>query len=51
MCEKFKWLLEEAECLGKVVSATMYDETYANIEMVTNDGKKIKLTMSMEEQK
>ena len=48
MYDKFKWLLEEAECLGNVTNATMY-ETYANIDIVTEDGKKISLMMTIKE--
>jgi len=48
MYDKFKWLLEEAECLGTVVNATMY-ETYANIALVAEDGKKTSLMMTIRE--
>lgn len=48
MYDKFKWLLEEAECLGKVIRTTMY-ETYANIDIVADDGKEISLMMTMKE--
>jgi hypothetical protein len=48
MYDKFKVLLEEAECLGKIVNATMY-ETYASIDIVDDDGKKISLTMTIRE--
>lgn len=48
MYDKFKWLLEEAECLGTVTNATMY-ETYANIDIVAEDGKKISLMMTIKE--
>lgn len=48
MYDKFKVLLEEAECLGKIVRATMY-ETYASIDLVADDGKEISLTLTMKE--
>lgn len=48
MYDKFKVLLEEAECLGKIVNATMY-ETYASIDIVAEDGKKITLSMTIKE--
>ena len=48
MYKKFKLLLEEAECLGEVVRATMY-ETYASIDLVAEDGKMVSLTMTINE--
>lgn len=48
MYNKFKVLLEEAECFGKVVTASMY-ETYANIEIIDDNGKKISLTLTIRE--
>lgn len=48
MYDKFKVLLEEAECLGKIVNATMY-ETYASIDIISEDGKKISLSMTIKE--
>lgn len=48
MYDKFKVLLEEAECLGKIVNATMY-ETYASIDIIADDGKKVSLTMTIRE--
>ena len=49
MYGKFKLLLEEAECLGKVVYAYMSD-TYANIDIIADDGKKLSLTMTFKEE-
>lgn len=48
MYDKFKVLLEEAECLGKIINATMY-ETYASIDIVDDNGKKVSLTMTIRE--
>jgi hypothetical protein len=45
---KFKVLLEEAEFLGKVVTACMY-ETYASIEIIDDEGRKISLSMTIKE--
>lgn len=46
MYDKFKVLMEEAECLGKIVRLTMY-ETYASIDLVAEDGEEISLTMTI----
>ena len=46
MYDKFKVLLEEAECLGKIVSTTMY-ETYASIDIIADDGEEISLNMTI----
>ena len=48
MYGKFKLLLEEAECFGKVVYAYM-GETHANIDIVDDNGKKFTLTMILKE--
>ncbi len=48
MYDKFKVLLEEAECLGEIVKATMY-ETYASIDIVSDKGEQISLTMTIKE--
>lgn len=51
MYSKFKVLLEEAEYIGKVVYAHM-NENCATIDVVSDDGKKITLTMTcMEDEK
>lgn len=49
MYSKFKILLEEAEYLGKVVYAHM-SENCATIDVVSDDGKKITLTMTSKEE-
>ena len=50
MYSKFKALLEVAERLGTVVRANMYD-TFATIEAVTEDGKKVSWSVNVEEEK
>lgn len=49
MYSKFKILLEEAEYLGKVVYAHM-SENCATIDVVSDDGRKISLTMTLREE-
>ena len=48
MYEKFKIVLKAAELIGTIEKATMY-ETYASIDLVDKDGKKVSLTMSVTE--
>ncbi len=49
MYKKLKFLLEEAEYLGVIVSVAMYDD-YINVEIDDpQDLKKITLTMTVKE--
>lgn len=49
MYEQFKWMLEEAECIGKVITANLYDDTFASIEVETKEGKRIDIKMCLKE--
>lgn len=48
MYDKFKILLKAAELIGAIEKTTMY-ETYASIDLVDKDGKKVSITMSVTE--
>ena len=50
MYKEFKFFLEDAETLGRIVRVSMY-ENFASVELVNDDGEEIKLTMSKEEVK
>lgn len=48
MYENFRFLINAAELIGKIEKITMY-ETYASIDIVDKDGKKVSITMSVTE--
>lgn len=48
MYEKFKTMLKAAEAIGEIEKATMY-ETYASIDLIDKDGKKVSITISIME--
>ena len=47
MYGKFKILLDESECLGKIVGATLYED-WASVEIVDDDGEKYTLSFRKE---
>lgn len=48
MFDDFKMIMQTAELIGKIEKMTMY-ETYASIDLVDMDGKKVSITMSIAE--
>lgn len=48
MFDKFKTLLVAAEIIGTIEKMTMY-ESYASIDLVDKDGKKVSITISVTE--
>ena len=48
MYEEFKLFLKAAEMVGKVDKMTMY-ETYASIDVVAKDGKKMSVSVTIKE--
>lgn len=47
----FIFLLEKAGIFGKITSAQMYSERCSYIEVKKNNGNKLKITITMEEEK